>query len=310
MPAIAIDVREVHKSYDELKAVDGLSFSVTEGTCFGLLGPNGAGKTTMMKMLYGKAQRDRREGSVISVFGYDPATQELAIKYLSGVVPQENNLDDELNVEQNLIVFSKFYGIPSRVARARIEELLNLLELSEKCDVLIRELSGGMKRRLVIVRALLNNPRLLILDEPTTGLDPQVRHAIWDKLRLLKKQGMTILLTTHYMEEAFQICDRVAIMHKGHTVLEGNPHNLVRDNIERYVLEIHSRAAYDRIQGSIDMSAVRVDLSLENALCYAATAQPLQALADMMAAGECFLRESNLEDIFLKTTGRALDEQQ
>ncbi len=233
-----IQVHNISKSFGKLCAVNDLSFEVEEGTCFGLLGPNGAGKTTMMKMIYGRSSRDDHDGGVIDVLGYDPARDELAIKYLSGVVPQENNLDDELNVIQNLMIYSKFYGLPGKVARERIEVLLEFLELSEKIESPIKELSGGMQRRLVIARALLNNPKLLILDEPTTGLDPQVRHLIWDKLRQLRAQGTTILLTTHYMEEAFQICDTVLIMDKGRKILEDSPQRLLRENIEAYVLEV------------------------------------------------------------------------
>ncbi len=233
-----IRVHNVSKSFGRLRAVDDLSFEVEEGTCFGLLGPNGAGKTTMMKMIYGRSHRDGHDGEVIDVLGFDPAREELAIKFLSGVVPQENNLDDELNVIQNLMIYSKFYGLPGKVAKERIQGLLEFLELSEKIKSPIKELSGGMQRRLVIARALLNNPKLLILDEPTTGLDPQVRHVIWDKLRQLRAQGTTILLTTHYMEEAFQICDTVLIMDKGKKVLEESPRRLLRENIEAYVLEV------------------------------------------------------------------------
>ncbi len=239
----------MRKTYGALTAVKSLSFSVAASTCYGLLGPNGAGKTTMLKMIYAKCLRDRDQASVISVFGYDPAANELAIKALSGVVPQEDNLDAELSVLQNLRVYAKLYGLPRGVADRRIDELLSFMELGEKRLVKIRELSGGMKRRLIIARALLNQPRLLILDEPTTGLDPQVRHLIWDKLHQLKREGLTILLTTHYMEEAFQICDRVLIMHKGDKLMEGSPHTLVEGNIERFVLEVRGREAPARLPG-------------------------------------------------------------
>ncbi|MHC5117238.1 MAG: ABC transporter ATP-binding protein, partial [Planctomycetota bacterium] len=209
MEPLVIEVQNASKTFRSVRAVNGLSFEVPEKSCFGFLGPNGAGKTTMMKMLYARALRDTSAESTINVFGYDPTHQELQIKYLSGVVPQEDNLDEELNVIQNLLLFARFYNMPTRQAKERAEELLDFLELTEKQNSLIRDLSGGMKRRLVIARALLNQPRLLILDEPTTGLDPQVRHVIWDKLRQLKKQGTTLLLTTHYMEEAFALCDTI-----------------------------------------------------------------------------------------------------
>ncbi|HEX7508527.1 MAG TPA: ABC transporter ATP-binding protein, partial [Polyangia bacterium] len=185
----------VHKSYRDVKAVDGVSFDVAPSTCFGLLGRNGAGKSTIMRLIYRKAERDPAPRGAVSVFGFDPERDELEIKCRSGVVPQDDNLDEELNVSQNLRVFARLYGIPAKRAEARMVELLEFMELREKARAPIRELSGGMKRRLVIVRALLNEPRLLILDEPTTGLDPQVRHTIWDKLRQLKRGGLTILLT-------------------------------------------------------------------------------------------------------------------
>jgi len=287
-----------------------LDFEVEESTCFGLLGPNGAGKTTMMKMLYGRSSRDHRNDGTIDVFGYDPVRDELAIKYLSGVVPQENNLDDELNVVQNLMIYSKFYGLPGRVARQRIEVLLGFLELSEKMKAGIRELSGGMQRRLVIARALLNNPRLLILDEPTTGLDPQVRHLIWDKLRQLRSQGTTILLTTHYMEEAFQICDTVLIMDKGRKILEDDPRGLLEKNIEAYVLEVPIANGKPAIDESTLPAGVRPDRAEGTQRFYADQIDPLKAIVDRLSGNQHYLRQSTLEDVFLKATGRALNERQ
>lgn len=195
--AIAVSVRHARKTYGDLKAVDDLSFDIPAGSCFGLLGPNGAGKTTMMKMLFARTDRDRGDNTVINVLGYDPARDELAVKSLTGIVPQENNLDTEVDVLRNLLIYSGFYGIPRKTARERIERLLEFMDLKEKAKSKIKELSGGMKRRLVIARSLLNEPKLLVLDEPTTGLDPQVRHHIWDRLRLLQSEGVTILLTTH-----------------------------------------------------------------------------------------------------------------
>ncbi|MFC1568766.1 ABC transporter ATP-binding protein [bacterium] len=305
-----IHISKVHKSYGQLKAVCDLSFEVLPSTCFGFLGPNGAGKTTMMKMIYGKAMRDTNHESQIQVFGFDPARQELNIKFISGVVPQENNLDDELNVWQNLYVYAKFYGMKSKDIRQRIDELLTFFELSAKKKSKIRELSGGMKRRLVIARALLHTPRLLILDEPTTGLDPQVRHLIWEKLRQLKKDGLTILLTTHYMEEAFQLCDMILIMDKGQKIMEGSPKTLVKDNIESYVLEIHSDEATKVVQKLGGAEGIRLDHTHERPFLYSQNLQSLQTYARQLGEGGYYIRQSNLEDLFLKLTGRALSEEQ
>ncbi|MDY0355564.1 MAG: ABC transporter ATP-binding protein [Sedimentisphaerales bacterium] len=308
-PMAVISVSHISKTFEGVCAVCDLSFAVEAGSCFGLLGPNGAGKTTMMKMIYGTAARDANDGGTIEVFGFDPARDELSIKYLSGVVPQENNLDEELNVVQNLLVYAKFYGLPARVARERIEALLSFLELSEKVKARIRELSGGMKRRLVIARALLNNPRLLILDEPTTGLDPQVRHLIWEKLRQLRAGGTTILLTTHYMEEAFQICDRVLIMDKGRRVMEDQPQRLMEQNIERYVLEVPQEQA--AVIDSRELpEAVRVDHALGISRFYCDDLDRLKVVTDMLDGHPYYLRQANLEDVFLKATGRGLNEKQ
>ena len=305
-----IRVRNVSKSFGKLCAVSDLSFEVEEGTCFGLLGPNGAGKTTMMKMIYGRSSRDNHDGGIIDVLGYDPARDELAIKYLSGVVPQENNLDDELNVIQNLMIYSKFYGLSGKVAKERIKELLEFLELSEKIQSPIKELSGGMQRRLVVARALLNNPKLLILDEPTTGLDPQVRHVIWDKLRRLRAQGTTILLTTHYMEEAFQICDTVLIMDKGKRVLEESPQRLLRENIEAHILEVPITDGTPALRESDLPSGVRVDHTPASMRFYAHDIDQLKGVADKLSGNPYYLRQTTLEDVFLKATGRALNEKQ
>jgi len=305
-----ISVSEINKTFGEVCAVCGLSFEVEAGTCFGLLGPNGAGKTTMMKMIYGKATRDKGCQGRIDVFGYDPARDELAIKYLSGVVPQEDNLDEELNVVQNLLIYSKFYALPTKVARERIASLLAFLELSDKAKSKIKELSGGMKRRLVIARALLNNPKLLILDEPTTGLDPQVRHVIWDKLRQLRGQGTTILLTTHYMEEAFQICDTVLIMDQGRKVMEDNPVRLLEENIERYVLEVPDGQGEHGASRDCPAEGVRLDYAQGMRRFYSDEIDRLKELADTLQGEPYYLRQANLEDVFLKATGRGLNEKQ
>ncbi len=311
MPETVITVQNISKSFGEVRAVRDLSFSVEAGSCYGFLGPNGAGKTTAMKMIYAKCTRDRDCAGLMDIFGYDPARDELAIKYFSGVVQQENNLDEELNVIENLTIYSRFYDMPARAARERIEYLLDFLELSEKAGSKIRELSGGMKRRLVIARALLNSPRLLILDEPTTGLDPQVRHVIWDKIRQLQKQQTTVLLTTHYMEEAFQLCNRMLIMHQGRRIMEGKPAELMEENIERHVIEVLDAELAGEIGDDQLSSAIRVDHALNVLRYYSNDVDALKALASShLKAGNYLIRQTNLEDVFLKATGRQLNDRQ
>ncbi len=311
MKTTVINVENLSKSFGKVRAVRGLSFSVEQGSCYGFLGPNGAGKTTAMKIVYGKCTRDNDHDSRMDIFGYDPAKNELAIKYLSGVVQQENNLDDELNVIQNLMIYSKFYNMPKKDAKERIEYLLAFFELAEKSSSKIKELSGGMKRRLVIARALLNSPRLLILDEPTTGLDPQVRHLIWDKIRQLKKQDTTVLLTTHYMEEAFQLCDRLLIMHQGQKIMEGTPRTLLNENIEKYVLEILDTElirpeCLDKPRGDI-----RIEKTTGMIRYYSNNIDSLKDFADCsLESGNYLIRQTNLEDVFLNATGRQLNDRQ
>jgi lipooligosaccharide transport system ATP-binding protein len=310
MAGTAITVKGVSKSFGKVAAVRNLSFEVKADTCFGFLGPNGAGKTTMMKMLYGKCTRGANGDGTIDVLGYDPAKKELAIKYLSGVVPQDNNLDEELDVISNLMVYSRFYAMPRKAAKSRIKYLLSFMDLSEKATSRIRELSGGMQRRLLIARALMNEPKLLILDEPTTGLDPQVRHLIWDKLRQLKRHGTTILLTTHYMEEAFALCDEILIMDKGEGILRGSPAELLEKNIEKYVLEITGSFKPETTADSATLAKMRIDRTDETTRVYCDDDQLLRQLANGLKEAHYFLRQSNLEDVFLKATGRALNERQ
>jgi lipooligosaccharide transport system ATP-binding protein len=311
MSSTVITVRNISKSFGKIQAVRNLSFSVEGGICFGFLGPNGAGKTTVMKMLYAKCIRDKNSDSEMDIFGYDPAKNELAIKYLSGVVQQENNLDDELNVIQNLMIYSKFYDIEVNAAKKRIGYLLDFLELSDKADSKIKELSGGMKRRLVIARALLNEPRLLILDEPTTGLDPQVRHLIWDKIRQLKRQQTTVLLTTHYMEEAFQLCDNLLIMHKGENIMEGRPKDLLEANIEQYVLEVFDAEDVHQVKDDMLGDIIRVDSTPGVTRYHSDDLEGLRKLAtSCLTAGNYHIRQANLEDVFLRATGRQLNDKQ
>ncbi len=328
-----IHARNLFKSYRSFQAVKDLSFSVPEGSCYGFLGPNGAGKTTTMKVLYGKALRDRHPETEVSVYGYDPAGEELEIKNLSGVVPQDNALDEDLSVRQNLLIFSRFYGMTGPAARRRIDELLEFMELEKKQKEPIKELSGGMQRRLAIARALLNRPRLLILDEPTTGLDPQVRHLIWNKLRDLQKQRVTILLTTHYMDEAYQICDTILIMDRGRKILEGPPRQLLAEHLEPYVLEQVVRPGEDEApakdQGASTIAAgtaagtdtgtsagppLPAGIRRENQggvqYYFSSSMADLEEWAQQREMKVYNLRQANLEDLFLKTTGRTLNELQ
>lgn len=307
----AIEVRDIFKTYaDGTPAVGGVSFDVPEGSCFGFLGPNGAGKTTLMKMLYGMVRRDSRAGTRVDVLGFDPATDELAIKHLCGVVPQDNNLDNEVDVGANLYIYSKFYGIPAREARPRIAELLDFMELREKAGAKVNDLSGGMKRRLVIARALMNKPKLLILDEPTTGLDPQVRQLIWDKVRSLKREGTTVLLTTHYMEEAYQIADSIVIMDKGRRVLEGNPRRLLAEGIEGWVLEVLDEDAMNAFGEGPLSPGVRREGGESRPQFFAEHPEALREIAARLPSGGTHLRPTNLEDLFLRSTGRQLNDEQ
>lgn len=309
MKSNIIQIKHLNKSFGSFKAVSDLSCEIDQSSCYGFIGPNGAGKTTTMKMIYGKSERDP-DHSVLTVFGLDPNSHALEIKYNSGVVPQENNLDEELNVTQNLQVYGRFYGMTKEQRKERIRELLGFFELSEKANARLRELSGGMKRRLIIARALMHHPKLLILDEPTTGLDPQVRHLIWDKLRQLKREGLTILLTTHYMEEAFQICDQICIMDKGYKILEGAPQALLREHIEPYVLELTDPEILNHVAEDWAAKNIRQDMSMGRPIYYANELDPLKEMADSLDHGDFYLRQSNLEDLFLKMTGRQLNESQ
>jgi lipooligosaccharide transport system ATP-binding protein len=311
MLASAIDVERIFKTYaDGTQAVKDVSFSVPAGQCFGFLGPNGAGKTTLMKMLFGMVRRDRRPQTRVSVLGFDPDREELAIKHLCGVVPQDDNLDAEVDVGANLFIYSKFYGLASSEARPRIAELLDFMELREKSKAKVSDLSGGMKRRLIIARALLNRPKLLILDEPTTGLDPQVRQLIWDKVRSLKREGVTVLLTTHYMEEAYQIADSIVIMDKGERVLEGDPRRLLSEGIEPWVLEVLDQDGQEASREARPSPGVRWEGSLSRALFFAESPEALREIASRYPADGTHMRPTNLEDLFLRSTGRQLNDEQ
>ena len=304
-PAV-IAASRIYKTYGENRAVDDVGFSIRRGSCVGFLGPNGAGKTTVMKILYGKAEPDRHHETAINVFGYDPRNEQLQIKQLSGVVTQEDSLDEELNVVQNLRVYAKFYGMSRRRADRRIDELLEFMELGHKAHVQIKKLSGGMQRRLSLARALINDPELVVLDEPTTGLDPQARQHIWQRLRRLRDDGRTLLLTTHYMEEAERLCDRLAIVDGGRIVAEGRPRDLIAQHIEPCVLELRGGAAWHwgRDEG-IALAARSEDVG-DTLLLYAHDdAHLLYSLGEAPQL-EYLSRRANLEDVFLRLTGHEL----
>ncbi len=306
-----IAVENLSKSFGDIKAVDNIGFRIRQKECFGFLGPNGAGKTTTLKILTGKSTFTKNKDAVIDVMGFHPANDSLSIKALSGIVPQQDNLDAELNVKDNLLIYSKFYDMNSRQAKERIDMLLEFMELKDRARSRVHELSGGMKRRLTIARALLNSPRLLILDEPTTGLDPQVRHLIWNKLRELKGQGVTILLTTHYMEEAYQICDRILIMDKGRKLLEGSPRQLLEYNIEKYVLEVYGVSSKDETCTLLfERESLRFEFHNETVFVYSNESDKLSRAAADICKNNYHIRLSNLEDVFLKVTGRILNELQ
>ena len=297
----AIEARGVVKRYGSgLLAVDTLSFDVPEGTCFGILGPNGAGKTTTIRMIYGFIPLTAGE---IRVLGRSIAGDPRGVKACLGVCPQEDNLDPDFTPRTNLIVYARYYGIPSGEASRRADALLDLVGMTEKAQANVRELSGGMKRRLVFARALVHHPRLLILDEPTTGLDPQARHLLWDRVRALKREGVTILLTTHYMEEAELLCDELIILDQGRILAQGSPRALVERTIGRDVIEVDEPsepmlAALGRFPRQ-EYHGSRLFLYTDRG------EEGLQAIAGY-PAGRKSLRRATLEDVFLRLTGRDL----
>lgn len=295
----AVDVK---KSYGDFEAVRGVQFEVRPSECYGLLGPNGAGKTTLFKMITGRARRSAGE---LTIFGLDPSHQASEIKARLGVVGQEDSLDPDLDVWGNLLVYGRYFGLTSGEFNRRCERLLAFLELTEKRHVPIMALSGGMKRRLMIVRALLNDPEFLLLDEPTTGLDPQIRHAIWNAIRKLKEAGLTILLTTHYMEEAAQLADRVGIMDNGTMLAEGAPQDLVREHLPAYVLEFPASQQEASAWRALGEEALLEEHG-DRAYLFHAEESRLRAWAESHALHDTQLRITSLEDLFLKLTGRML----
>ncbi|MGH9136305.1 MAG: ABC transporter ATP-binding protein [Acidimicrobiales bacterium] len=287
-------------------AVDGVDFEVGVGEAFGFLGPNGAGKSSTMRMI--GCVSPVTDGK-LRVLGLDPATEGARIRARLGVVPQDDNLDQELTVAENLYIYGRYFDLPKPVIRERIAELLQFVQLQERAKDRVEPLSGGMKRRLSIARALINEPELLILDEPTTGLDPQARHALWDRLYRLKQQGTTLLLTTHYMDEAEQLCDRLVVMDRARIVAEGSPGDLIRRYSSREVVELRfppgsDDGAVDRLRDTAD----RVEELPDRVLLYTEdSGATVRAVHDRGVAPETVVeRRSTLEDVFLRLTGRSL----
>ncbi len=268
---------------------------------FGFLGPNGAGKTTTMKMIQCISPKT---GGKLSVFGMDVNTHQREIKRLLGVVPQENNLDPDFTVYENLLVYARYFDIPRAVAEKKIDELLDFVQLDEKKGTTIVQLSGGMKRRLILARALINDPRLLILDEPTVGLDPQARHLIWDRLKKLRSQGNTIVLTTHYLEEAAQLCDRLVIMDEGKILVEGKPAELILQHVGTDIVEAENSP---EARDCLDRLGTKYEILGETIQVYTDSPQKItNALLEECRLGQVTARKATLEDVFLKLTGRKL----
>jgi lipooligosaccharide transport system ATP-binding protein len=301
-----IVARDLTKRFKNFTAVDGVSFAVHPAESFGFLGPNGAGKTSTMRMI---GCVSPVTGGELRVFGLDPQTHASAIKARLGVVPQQDNLDNEISVRENLLMYARYFDIPREVAARRADELLAFVQLAERANSEVEPLSGGMKRRLTIARSLINEPEVILLDEPTTGLDPQARHAIWDRLYRLKQRGATLLLTTHYMEEAEQLCDRVVIMDRGRIIAEGSPRDLIEQYSTREVLEL--RVPDDirvGLRGLVDGIAERIEELPDRMQVYTADAErALDAVRDAGIHPESALvRRSTLEDVFLRLTGHGL----
>lgn len=303
-----IVAKDLTKHFGTMVAVDGISFEIAKGEAFGFLGPNGAGKTSTMRMI---ASVSPVTSGSLSVLGLDPATYGPAIRARLGVVPQENNLDTELTVEENLMIYGRYFDLPRSEIRSRIEELLDFAQLSDRKKSKVEPLSGGMKRRLTIARGLINRPEMLILDEPTTGLDPQARHLLWDRLYRLKQDGVTLIITTHYMDEAEQLCDRLVIMDKGKIVGEGSPRQLIEQHSTREVIELRFRTGQqekevDKLSGL----GKRQEILPDRVLVYSDDAdQTLDEIhSDGLEPETTLVRRSTLEDVFLHLTGRSLVE--
>jgi lipooligosaccharide transport system ATP-binding protein len=308
LPEAMITATELTKKYGDFVAVDGVNFTVRRGESFGLLGPNGAGKSTTMKMI---AATSQRTGGDLVILGKDPNTQGPEIRAHLGVVPQQDNLDRELKVWENLMVYGRYFGLNRKWLKGKIEELLEFAQLVEKRNNKTEELSGGMKRRLTIARGLINEPEILLLDEPTTGLDPQARHILWDRLFRLKEQGVTLVITTHYMDEAEQLCDRLMVMDKGKIMAEGSPAELIKKYSSKEVLEVrfgseNNIVVAEKLKGIGE----RLEVLPDRILVYAQSGE--KCLEQIVKLGlepvTSLVRRSSLEDVFLRLTGRTLVE--
>ncbi len=307
-PTALIRARGLTKVFGARSAVDGIDFEVRDGEFFGFLGPNGAGKTTTMRMIAGVSPRT---AGTLEIFGQDPDLHGSEIRGQIGVVHQQETLDMELTVRENLLIFGRFFGMHRPAIATRADELLELFQLSDRAKDQVEPLSGGMKRRLSIARSLIASPRILMLDEPTTGLDPQARHLLWDALQRLKRGGTTIVLTTHYMDEAEQLCDRLVVMDQAKIVAEGSPRQLIVEHASREVLELRfpngtesiDAAVLDGIGDRYERLAERVIIGCENG-----EAAHARALEHGLDPESWLVRRSSLEDVFLRLTGRSLDE--
>ncbi len=295
------------KRYGDFVAVDGIDFTIPRGVCFGFLGPNGAGKTTTMRMIYRASPVG--SGSLL-ILGHEAAggRNDRVIKQKLGVVSQEDNLDEELTLRENLTVFARFYGLTRQQAASRADEMLEFAQLTEKAGARIRELSGGMRRRALIARGLLGNPELVVLDEPTTGLDPQARLNLWDRLRDLKRRNATLILTTHYMDEAEQLCDTLVIMDKGRIVAQGRPRDLIKQHVSSHVVEVGLPAGAAPPE-QLTSLAKRFEQHHDRLLLYVDNGDEVLGRAmQLLPDAETLIRRSTLEDVFLKIAGRGLQE--
>ena len=301
-----IHARGLVKRFEGFTAVDGIDVDVRRGEAFGFLGPNGAGKSSTMRMI---GCVSPPSGGVLRILGMDPVSDGPRIRGRLGVCPQLDNLDIELTVRENLTTYARFFGIPRRVARARAAELLEFVQLTERADSKVEPLSGGMKRRLTIARALVNEPEVVLLDEPTTGLDPQARHLVWERLFRLKQQGVTLVLTTHYMDEAEQLCDRLVVMDGGRIVAEGSPRSLIERYSTREVVELRFTAeSQETYAGKLAGLGERVEVLPDRILLYVADGDDAAAEVQRRALhpASVLVRRSSLEDVFLHLTGRTL----